>query len=311
MDLSIVIVNYNMKDLVRACIDSIYRAAPKLECEIILVDNASGDGLLDALRTERPGVVLIGNSDNDGFARACNSGARTAKGRLLLFLNPDTEVTPGSLEGMAAFLDGREDAGIAGCRTENMDGAIEPSVYRFPTLLRTVSDALYLGPVIGGYEVKKYDALKGRPRVEVICGACLMIKKPVFEKLGGFDPELWMYGEDVDLCYRVKRAGLGAYYLEDLVVIHKRGTRHLQEDSLHDMERIAYSHYKWIFHYYGKHCSRPAQAVLRWILFLNVYPKLASRRKKLADGNDSRDNVARVKALGRVLDEFVYRRKAA
>ena len=209
---------------------------------------------------------------------------------------------------MVAFLRANPTAAAAGAKTVNTDGSLEPSVYRFPTLARTLVDTLWLNKIFGGYEVRDYSRLTGRPRVDVLCGACLMIKKDMFDRLGGFDEELWMYGEDVELCYRLMRAGFSAHYLDDVTVIHKRGQRHLAEDAFHDMDRIAYSHYKWIFHYYEKHCSRPARAALRALLFINIAPKLAARTRRAAAGDTSRDNVARIKGLTRVLDEFIYRR---
>lgn len=308
MDLSVIIVNYNMKELVCECLESLRRAAPALEWEAILVDNDSSDGSVEELGGRFPELLLIGNKHNAGFAAACNQGAKAARGELLLFLNPDTEAPAGTLEAMVGFLRGNPRAAAAGCKNLNTDGSIEPSLYRFPTLARTAADSLYLGNIFGGYEVKDYSSLSGRPRVEVICGACFMIKKDVFDTLGGFDEEMWMYGEDVELCLRIRRAGYSAHYLEDVHIIHKRGQRHLQEDSHHDMERIAYSHYKWIFYYYEKHCSSAARAALRALLFMSVYPKLASRKKRLARGDDSRDNTSRIKALQRVMDEFILRR---
>lgn len=308
VDISIITVNYKMKDLIEACYASIERAAPALSYELILVDNNSGDGSAEHFQS-RPGVTVIANADNAGFARACNQGAAAARGQLLLFLNPDTELPPGSLEAMAAFLRANPGAGVCGPETRNTDGSIEPSVYRLPTLKRTAIDCLWLNKVFGGYEVRDYESLKGNPKVEVICGACFMIKKDLFGRLGGFDEALWMYGEDVELCYRVRRAGFSCHYLDGVRIIHKRGERHLQEDAFHDMERIAYSHYKWIFHYYEKHCAAPARSALRMLMWVNVYPKLAARARRAARGDNSRDNVARVKALKRVLDEFILRRR--
>jgi GT2 family glycosyltransferase len=309
MDLSIITVNYKMKDLIEACYKSIQSAAPALQYEIILVDNNSEDGSAEYFQKHWPDVTVIANTDNAGFARACNQGAAVARGDMLLFLNPDTEAPHGAMEAMVDFLRNTPDAGVCGPETRNIDGSIEPSVYRLPTLKRTAVDCLGMNKIFAGYEVRDYEPLTGRPRVEVICGACFMIKKDLFHKLGGFDEALWMYGEDVELCYRVLRAGFHCHYLDDVQIIHKRGERHLQEDAFHDMERIAYSHYKWIFYYYEKHCSVLARSVLRSLLWTSVYPKLVARKRRAAGGDTSRDNVSRIKALKRVLDEFILRRR--
>jgi hypothetical protein len=223
MNLSIIIVNYNMKRLVLECLASLERLRTELTFEVILVDNASSDDSPAAFRQAYPWVSIIENSKNAGFARACNQGLALSQGDLILFLNPDTEMPQGTLDAMAELFRVNPDAGIAGCRTVNTGGSEEPGVYRFPTLSRTLIDTPYLGKLPGGYEVKPGAIVKDS-EVEVICGACFMVRRETIERTGSFDEEFWMYGKDVELCRRARRAGWKIFYLTSCSVIHKGGS---------------------------------------------------------------------------------------
>lgn len=304
MDLSIIIVNYNMKQLVLECLASLEHIRSELAFEVILVDNTSSDGSVAAFRQAHPWVTIVENKDNAGFAKACNQGVALSTGDLILFLNPDTEMPSGTLNAMTEFFRANPKAGIIGCRTVNSDGSEEPCIYRFPTLPRTLIDTLYLGKWFGGYEVKPGEITKDT-EVEVICGACFMIRRETVDEVGSFDEEFWMYGEDVELCWRARRAGWRIHYLHSVSVIHKRGQRHLDSDTYHDMARISYNHYKWIFHFYKKHYPAMHRAALRAIMAAQIYPKLWSRRRKFARGDKSKNNVERLEGLSRVYDEFI------
>jgi O-antigen biosynthesis protein len=308
MDLSVIIVNYNMKALVSECLASLDKLQTDVSFEVIFIDNISSDGSVEAVRKSFPWVSVVANTENAGFAKACNQGVALAQGDYILFLNPDTEMPPGTLDKMIDFFTRNPKAGILGCRTVNTDGSEEPCVYRYPTLARTYIDTFYLGKWLGGYEVKP-GALNGDAEVEVICGACFLIRRSVIEHVGSFDEEFWMYGEDVELCYRAAKAGWKIFYLNSISVIHKRGQRHLGEDTYHDIARISYNHYKWIFHYYSKHCSAPARFLLLMMMAIQIYPKIWSRRRKVARGDNSKNTVERLEGLSRVYDEFIKIRK--
>ncbi|MFA6448172.1 MAG: glycosyltransferase family 2 protein [bacterium] len=308
MDLTIIIVNYNMKGLVSECLASLGKLQSEVSFEVIFIDNTSSDGSVDAVRQAFPWVSVIANTENAGFAKACNQGVALAQGDYILFLNPDTEMPQGALDSMIDFFVKNPKAGIIGCRTLNADGSEEPSVYRYPTLARTFIDTFYLGKLLGGYEVKP-GAITRDTEVEVICGACLLIRRSVIDQVGSFDEEFWMYGEDVELCYRAARAGWKIFYLYSCAIIHKRGQRHLGEDAYHDLARISYNHYKWIFHYYNRHCAAPGRLALRLMMAAQIYPKLWSRRRKLARGDNSKNNTERLEGLSRVYNEFILGRK--
>lgn len=312
--ISVVIVNYNMKELVADCLRSIFADPPGAGCEVILVDNDSSDGSAEYLKEKFPDVNIIKNSENAGFARACNQGARAARGEIVLFLNPDTEANGAALDQMAAYLKENERVAIVGPKTVNTDGSIEPSIYYFPTPVRTLIDSLYLHKTfrrLNGYEHSRYDGIAAPKRVEVVCGSCLMVKREVMDKIGLFDEVMWMYGEDVDMCFRARKAGHDVVYLPGCSIVHKRGARHLEEGAYHDMERLIYNHYRWIFHFAGKHFSPLRRRMVYKLLALNINMKLSSRKKKLTKGGDSKDNLARIRGLEKVLEEFVHPEKKA
>lgn len=307
-DVTIVIVNYKMNEVLLECLESIYRADQKVAFEIVIVDNESDGTLKKAAAEKFPKAIVLENSENAGFAAACNQGMRAGAGRNVLFLNPDTEVYPGTLSKMTGYLDGRPDVGVVGPMTVNVDGAIEPSVYNFPTVLRTLVNVLYIDnlfPKLEGYERKRMPAAPVHEDVEVICGACLMASRANLQRIGPFDEALWMYGEDVELCYRFRKAGLCAVILKDSKIIHKRGSKHLEEDTAIDMARVAYWHYRWIFHFHEKHSGPLARFLIRRLLYLSVMSKYLPRKKKLESGrNTSRDNESRVRAFEKILREF-------
>ncbi len=227
MDLSIIIINWNSADFVRKCLQSVYACTTGWEFEVIVVDNASFDECGEIVRNEFPAAKFIQSDINLGFAKANNLGAREAKGRNLLFLNPDTEVMGDALCQMVSFLDVRPDAGIVGCRLLNSDLSLQTScVQAFPSILNQVLDTEHLRQVFPGLRLWGTRALltAGEPaEVEVISGACLMIKSEVFETAGQFSSNYFMYAEDADLCFKANQAGWKNYYLGGVSVVHHGG----------------------------------------------------------------------------------------
>lgn len=227
MDLSIIIINWNSAAFVRNCLETVYGGTTGLEFEIIVVDNASFDRCGDIIRNEFPAVKFIQSSTNLGFARANNLGVHEAQGRNILFLNPDTEVIGDALCRMSRFLDESSNAAIAGCKLLNTDLSLQIScVQAFPSILNQAFDAEYLRRAFPRVYLWGTRALlaDGEPAVvEVIAGACLMIRSEVFKEVGHFSSNYFMYAEDADLCFKVKQAGYRNYYLSDAVVVHHGG----------------------------------------------------------------------------------------
>jgi len=225
MDLSIIIINWNSSEYVRNCIKSLYNHTKGTGFEVIVIDNGSYDSCGRMVASEFPRVRFFQSRENLGFAKANNYGSQKATGEYLLFLNPDTEVIDDAISGMLSLMQGLPDAAVLGCKLLNSDGSLQTScVQTFPTILNQVFDSDMINrqlPVFTTGNVA-YSA-KGPAKVEMISGACMMIRKEVFEEVGNFSPEYFMYTEDLDLCYKTHQAGYANYYTGAYSVIHHGG----------------------------------------------------------------------------------------
>lgn len=228
LDLSIIIVNWNSKEYVRKCVQSIYTNTSGLAFEIIVVDGASYDGCREMLACEFPKVRFIQCEKNVGFARANNLGVAQSQGNCVLFLNPDTEVIGNSLTRLIQTLNQFPNAGIVGAKLMNSDGTVQTScIQSVPTVLNQVLDAEFLRRRFPRARLWGMMALSGEMQnpssVEVISGACIMIKRSIFQKVSGFDERYFMYAEDLDLCYRLRKAGFDCLYVPDTQIVHHGG----------------------------------------------------------------------------------------
>jgi hypothetical protein len=228
MELSIIIVNWNSADYLEKCIRSINDQTKDINFEIIVVDNASYDGCDKMLQKEFPAVRFIQSKKNTGFAGANNLGYKYSSGKYLLFLNPDTEVQRDAINKILFILHSRPLAGIAGCRLLNSDLSLQTScIQPFPTILNQVIDMEFFRKIFPKLEIwgikPLYSYDKVAIEVDVISGACLMIKRNVFEITGLFSTDYFMYSEDVDLCWKVRREGLKTYYTGGTDIIHHGG----------------------------------------------------------------------------------------
>ena len=194
--------------------------------EIVVVDGASYDGCGEMLAREFPSVCFVQSSENVGFARANNLGVRHAKGGSFLFLNPDTELIEDTCRILFEQLQSLPGAGAVGCRLLNGDRTLQTScVQSFPTVLNQALDSDYLRRTVSPLPPLGHDRALFEPGadpvpVEVISGACLMVKRECFERVGGFTESYFMYGEDLDLCFKIHRSGAGIYYVPQTSLIH-------------------------------------------------------------------------------------------
>jgi N-acetylglucosaminyl-diphospho-decaprenol L-rhamnosyltransferase len=228
VELSIVIINWNSRDFLRECLASIAQQAPKFSFEVIVIDNASFDGSAEMVQHEFPGVRYMQSAENLGFSRGNNAAALTSTGRILLFLNPDTKILGNALTAMKECLDGRGHAGIIGCHILNSDGSVQTTaVQAFPTLLNQTLDADVLHRWFPNSRLWGTAALfRGGVdpvAVDTISGACLMIRREVFEQIEGFSTDYFMYSEDVDICHKAHLAGWKIYYLPTARIVHYMG----------------------------------------------------------------------------------------
>jgi len=227
-DVSIVIVNWNAKNVLRDCIESIYRTTRGLSFEVIIVDNASSDGSVEMLIGEFPRVCLVQNTENRGFAAANNQGMAIAKGRFLLLLNPDTKVNEYSISGALEYAEEHVEIGILGCRSIGIDGRQQSTLFRYPGMLDVVTNVFFPKfimrriPVLGRSRYVGYN-LDLIHDVDVVAGCFMFARREVYEGVGGMDEVFFMYGEEVDWCYRTKRAGWTIRYVPHISIVHYGG----------------------------------------------------------------------------------------
>jgi len=224
VDLSIVIVSWNTCRLLDECLASIYRNPLGGEYEVWVVDNDSTDGTQQMLQHKYPQIRLIANAQNLGFARANNQAIRQSTGRYVLCLNPDTEVKPGSIELLLGFMEQHTEAGGAGPYLLNSDGSFQISAYPMPTLGREFWRMFTLDRLrnFDVYAEHCVDSIE-YCQVEVLKGACMLLRREALEQVGLFDEDYFIYTEEVDLCYRMNQAGWGLYWVPEARVLHHEG----------------------------------------------------------------------------------------
>jgi GT2 family glycosyltransferase len=224
--LSVIIVSWNVCDLTLDCLTSVEAERARVPMQIILVDNASRDDTVSMVRARFPGVEIVTNTENVGFPRANNQGLERARGRHVLFLNPDTVVGAGALAECVAALDADPSIGMVGCRLLYPDGRLQYECARNPYMLRhLLAETLHLhmllpqSPVFGHHLMGDWDHQDTRD-VEAISGAFMMVRANVALELGGLPEDVFMYHEDLSFCLRVRRAGWRLRYLSDVWTIH-------------------------------------------------------------------------------------------
>jgi len=229
LDLSIIIVNYNVKEFLQNLLHSIEKASANISKEIIVIDNASEDGSVEVLKEKFPSIKLIENNINSGFGKANNQGLEIANGKYILFINPDCIVSEDTFDKMISFFESHPDCGLAGCKILNSDGTLQLACRRsFPgpwTSFTKVTGLSTLFPKSKMFARYNLTYLNENETYEVdaISGSFMMIRKDVYEKTGGFDEQFFMYGEDLDLCYRVQKNGYKVFYVHDTQIIHYKG----------------------------------------------------------------------------------------
>lgn len=263
MLLSIITLNYKKSHLTLACMASVYEQYKKEfvnnEMEFIIVDNDSGDDsvsiLKDAIKKEGyKNFHVIANTENAGFGKGCNLGAHSAKGNYFLFLNNDTVVKDQGLLAMAQYMDSHQAVGILGGQLRNHDGSLQASTGKFYT-------PYYAFLLLIG--MQKYGLLDSSPNkiteVEWVKGGLLMIRKNIFEKISGFDENIFMYTEDMELCYRAHLQGYRIFFYPDVLVLHKE---HGSTNRTFAIVNIC----KNLLYFYKKHRSKSDYQFLFFIL---------------------------------------------
>ncbi len=233
---SIIIPVFNKVELTRQCLAALYtNTKTDVPFEVIVVDNASTDDTpqyLQAAQAQYPNLRVVTNAENAGFARACNQGAQAAIGKYVLFLNNDTEVQPGWLTAMLKTINERPDAGVVGSKLLFPDGTIQ---HAGVAIVRDMEKDIPVSAWHIGYQHQDAPAFNRVLPLQVVTAACMLVKKSVFEEVGGFDEAYWNGYEDVDFCFKVGQAGYVIYYQPESVVIHYESQsgkeRHVREDD--------------------------------------------------------------------------------
>ncbi len=218
MDLSIIIVNFNTRDFLKNCLKSIFDQAGKFE--VWVVDNASSDGSVEMVEREFPQVKLIKNKENTGFAKANNLALKMANGQFVFLLNSDTILKEQTLNKIINFLRNKSEAGAIGVKLLNADGKTQPSAGKFYSIF----NALIM--LVGG---ERFGLLRSSPlrisEVDWVSGAALIVRKDILDKVGLLDENFFMYMEEVEWCFRIKKAGFKIFFYPDAEVIHyERGS---------------------------------------------------------------------------------------
>ncbi len=258
---SIVIVSWNTRDILRDCLRSIVEDAGPVSHEIIVVDNASADSSVEMVRREFPDVRLIENADNRGFAAANNQGIAIAKGRYVLLLNSDTIVLDQAIAKTVAFADARPDAAVVGCRVLNADRTLQRTCSMYPSLLNLILSSTYLYKAfprsrLFGREHMTWWDHDGVREVELVSGCFMLVRREAIEQVGVMDDGFFMYAEETDWCYRFRKAGWKVLFAPDGQIIHLGGKSSEQAKSEMTLQLRS-----GILRFIRKHRSFPAYAV--------------------------------------------------
>ncbi len=268
-DLSVVVVNWNTCRLLEACLQSVEAARHDLSVDVFVVDNGSTDGSVDLVRERFPGVLLIANASNRGFAGANNQAVERARGRYLLLLNSDAEVETEALRTLVTYADEHPEAGVIGPKLLNPDGTLQPSGGRFPTPASTVASLLGLNRLTGRPRYGTARDYSKPADVDEVSGAAMLIRRAVIDQIGGLDEGFaWGY-EDVDFCLRARRAGWRVTYVPAARVVHQWGASQRLAPAPTILKAIAGRR-----RYFEKHYGRVTASLIMVATFVSHLARL-------------------------------------
>ena len=264
MDLSVVIVNYKTRDRLRACLLSVFASQTRFRFEVRVVDNDSRDGSVEMVHEQFPRVKLLENQSNLGYAKANNQAIRKANSRYVLLLNPDVEVEPETFEKIVAYADANPGVGICGCRILKPDGTLDKASRRsFPNLANSF---LYL---VGGKSDYHLDLPDDQiAEVDSVVGAFMLVRREVIDKIGLLDEDFFMYGEDIDWCWRAKAAGFQVMYAPVTTVKHHKGS-----SSRKAPERALYEFHRAMRIFYDKHYRKDHNFLVNFLVSAGIWTR--------------------------------------
>ena len=276
MELSIIIVNWNTREILDECLRSVYASQTSKQFDLWVVDNASSDGSVQMLQDKYPQVQLISNKVNVGFAQANNQAIDKSSGDYVMLLNPDTVVERDVVENLVNFLNENPDVGAVGPRLLNPDGTLQISAYPRPTLVREFWRLFHLDCLknLGEYPMSEWSPTEIRD-VDVLMGACFLIRRKVLSQVGLLDEDFFMYSEEVDLCARIQNYGWRISWVPMVEVIHLGGqsTQQIQQEMFLQL-------YQGKIQYFRKHHTSLEVWLYKFILFLATSIWRRIHRKK-------------------------------
>jgi hypothetical protein len=316
MDLSAIVVSWNVRDLLRRCLQSIAAEATRdlldgdagrpLEFEILVVDNASSDGSAAMVRAEFPMARIIANAQNLGFTAANNQGLAASRGRYILLLNPDAELMDNALAEMLGCMESHPEAGVVGPQLLYPDGSVQSSRRRFPTLATALVESTVVQEWWRDNRIlRRYYMLDpssspppgNEPQwVDWVVGACLLVRRAAYEQVGGLDEGFFMYSEELDWCRRIKDAGWEVLYLPGARVIHHEGK---SSEQVVPARHIYFQSSK--VRYFRKHHGRLQAELLRGFLLLTYVYQAAREGLKWLVGHKRPLRAERLRAYRQVL----------
>jgi N-acetylglucosaminyl-diphospho-decaprenol L-rhamnosyltransferase len=267
LDLAVVVVNTNAgKDVLR-CIGSVHESAGEVAFRVVVSDNGSTDGSVEAIESAFPDALVIRNARNLGFPAAANRGMAATRSEFVLLINPDADVSAGTLEGFLKVARDHPRAGAIGALTRNVDGSIYPSARRIPSpwlgLAHTILAPFWpSNPWTGRYRMVDWDRRTER-EVDWVSGSSVLLRRAALDEVGLFDEAYFMYVEDMDLCTRMRKAGWEVWFSPQLEITHIGGT------VTKGKRRMTLEHSKSVYVYFTKHQARGWRAILRpfaWVL---------------------------------------------
>jgi hypothetical protein len=283
LDLAIVLVSWNTRELLLNCLEALPAALGDLDASIWVVDNGSADGTVAAVLAQFPAVQLLVNARNVGFAAANNQAIQASRSRYVLLLNSDTIATPGSIAQLVAFADQQPRAGIVGGRLVNPDGSFQASFADAPSLRSELLSSSGLGPRLYGRWYPSYGPRRSQAtrRVDYIPGACMLTRRSALAEVGLMDEDYFMYSEETDWCLRMWRAGWEVWYLPAARIVHYGGqsTRQMRQAMVRAL-------YRSKVRFFRKHYGALSAAALRAIFVAVSCTKWLAQRMQ-AIGRDA------------------------
>ena len=285
MDLSIIIVNYKTEELTSNCVDSIIKSNTKgLDYEVIVIDNDSQDGSIEAIEKQFPEVTIIKNTENQGFSKANNIGIKESSGDYVLLLNSDTIVEQNTLKGAIDFIKDHKHIGALGCKVLLPSGKLDPACKRsFPTPLNGLFHSLNLDTAFpdnvhfGAYNLTYVDENK-TCSIDCIMGAFMLVPRTVINQVGPLDEDFFMYGEDIDWCYRIKNAGYQVMYYPEIRIFHHKKASGIGKRN----PKVIAAFYDSMTIFYNKHYQEKYHKLTRWFVITGT---TMMKKRALAKNN--------------------------